>query len=79
MSIDSRPKCAQSGCRSRGVCWIECGNCVGGFGEHDCGEDTCCCVNPRDNVPCSICCGAGGWLLCFDHAGEADDLEMIEY
>lgn len=41
--------------------WIECWNCAGeGLSDHDCGEDTCCCIDPEPNVPCDICEGAGG-------------------
>lgn len=42
--------------------WTECWQCGGeGFSHHDCGEDTCCCLDPEDNVPCDICRGKGGW------------------
>jgi hypothetical protein len=43
--------------------WIDCESCggTGMTGEHDCGEDTCCCLNPEENVICDICEGAGGW------------------
>ena len=42
--------------------WTECWNCAGeGFTEHDCGEDTCCCLTPEDNVVCDVCMGMGGW------------------
>ena len=36
-----------------------CGTCGGFGGGHDCGEDTCCCLNPVPNVPCDECgeCG----------------------
>ncbi len=27
--------------------------------EHECGEDTCCCMNPEPNVPCDECGGSG--------------------
>jgi hypothetical protein len=36
------------------VCW-ECGG-DGGF--HDCGDDTCCCLEPTD-VECESCGGTG--------------------
>lgn len=45
--------------------WRNCYNCEDGFSDHDCGEDTCCCLNPRDNVRCDICSGKGGWYQCF--------------
>lgn len=44
--------------------WRECWKCGGeGMSEHDCGEDTCCCFMPEDNVRCDICNGDGGWYL----------------
>lgn len=43
----------------------DCYNCGGeGVSGHDCGEDTCCCHYPEDNVTCGICKGDGGWLQC---------------
>lgn len=44
--------------------WHECQSCDDGFDGHDCGEDTCCCARPEDNVPCDICGGDGGWWVC---------------
>ena len=42
--------------------WTECWNCFGYiFTHHDCGEDTCCCLEPEDNVLCDVCHGHGGW------------------
>lgn len=42
--------------------WTECWNCGGeGFTHHDCGEDTCCCLEPEDNVICDTCMGMCGW------------------
>ncbi len=38
------------------ICW-KCGG--SGLTHHDCGEDTCCCVDPQDNVDCDICDGEG--------------------
>jgi len=44
---------------------VECETCGGvGFLAHDCGEDTCCCLYPIDNVPCDICQGESGFLAC---------------
>jgi len=45
--------------------WIDCWNCEDGFSHHDCGEDTCFCLEPEDNVLCDICHGKSGW-----YAGE---------
>ena len=43
----------------------DCQHCGGeGVTDHDCGEDTCCCLYPEDNVPCDICGGEGAFLLC---------------
>lgn len=51
--------------------WVECEQCGGeGVFGHDCGEDTCCCLNPEDDAPCSMCDGEGGWDVCL---GKCDD------
>lgn len=43
----------------------DCDGCGGtGYDGHDCGEDTCCCAYPDDNLPCDMCSGAGGWWVC---------------
>ena len=58
--------------------WDECETCGGdGSGGHDCGEDTCCCLYPVDNVPCSICAGEGGWWSCPD-SKQHPDAEVAE-
>ena len=42
-----------------------CEQCGGdGVYGHDCGEDTCCCLDPEDNVICDACYGKGFWLIC---------------
>jgi hypothetical protein len=42
--------------------WEICHECGGeGVSGHDCGEDTCCCRNPVDNMACKTCNGEGGW------------------
>jgi hypothetical protein len=41
--------------------WIECWHCEDGYSGHDCGEDTCGCLDPEDNEPCPICHGNEGW------------------
>lgn len=47
------------------VHWEECDQCGGsGYNGHECGEDTCCCLNPEDNVECDICDGEGGHYVC---------------
>lgn len=43
--------------------YVDCYNCGGtGKSHHDCGDDTCFCLHPVDNVPCDICEGKGGWV-----------------
>lgn len=45
--------------------WRECYACGGfGYSGHDCGEDSCCCADPVDNIPCQICQSVGGWWDC---------------
>lgn len=43
----------------------ECERCdAEGVMGHDCGEDTCCCADPEDNVTCDMCDGAGQNWRC---------------
>lgn len=44
--------------------WKECWNCEDGYAYHDCGEDTCCCLDPEPNVVCDVCNGEDGWMMC---------------
>lgn len=45
--------------------WQDCDGCGGeGFAGHDCGEDTCCCMWPEENMLCDFCDGDGGWSVC---------------
>lgn len=45
--------------------FLRCFNCGGeGYSHHACGEDTCCCLHPEDNVVCTWCAGTGGALHC---------------
>ena len=46
------------------VFWSDCYACDEGYSHHDCGDDTCCCLNPEPNVKCDICNGEGGWWVC---------------
>ena len=46
------------------VIWEECDNCRDGYVGHECGEDSCCCLNPLPNVLCDICGGEDGWYVC---------------
>ena len=42
---------------------IECYYCGGeGYTSHDCGEDSCCCEYPEDNMMCEAC-GGKGWRM----------------
>jgi hypothetical protein len=41
-----------------------CEYCEDGFDGHDCGEDTCMCRYPEDNVPCQYCGATGVWHIC---------------
>lgn len=56
------PYCARCGGSAE---YETCENCGGeGTDGHECGEDCCACLHPEDNVPCDICDGEGGWLVC---------------
>lgn len=46
--------------------WTDCWHCLGDEAFHDCGEDTCCCADPDDdlNEQCQECNGQGGYLEC---------------
>jgi len=47
------------------VTFEHCSACCGeGLYGHDCGEDSCACLDPDDNVVCSICRGEGGFHFC---------------
>jgi hypothetical protein len=42
-------------------CWM----CVGAGGWHECGEDTCCCLDGEEITDwCAECQGEGGYLVC---------------
>ena len=54
--------------------WRTCWKCGGeGVDGHNCGEDTCCCLDPEDNRTCDTCDGDGGWNVCFSCFPEAAD------
>jgi hypothetical protein len=45
--------------------FLDCANCdEEGNSHHSCGEDTCCCLYPDNNVRCDWCHGKGGWWHC---------------
>jgi len=46
--------------------WEDCESCCDGYTHHDCGDDTCCCLYPQDNVECDVCSGESGWWRCFE-------------
>ena len=55
-------QCARCG---SSVSYARCSECGDeGVTHHDCGEDSCCCLYPEDNVVCEACDGAGGSLHC---------------
>jgi hypothetical protein len=59
---DNMPVCGRCG---EELEFVDCWDCGGElYTHHDCGEDTCCCLEPVDNVPCQICEGKGGFLVC---------------
>jgi hypothetical protein len=55
-------QCARCG---SSILFEGCSNCGGeGVTGHDCGEDSCCCADPEDNVSCDICHGSGAFAIC---------------
>lgn len=46
--------------------WVDCWQCQGEGGFHDCGEDCCPCLEPELdlNEKCQECDGQGGYLQC---------------
>jgi hypothetical protein len=47
-----------------------CEECEGGLSGHECGEDTCCCKFPEDNVRCEFCGGRGYLAVCLGSCDE---------
>ena len=47
------------------TCWACGGEGVDG---HDCGDDSCCCAFPEDNLTCAVCDGEGSWPVCMSSA-----------
>lgn len=65
-------------CRCCELVTEDCENCGGEWLDgHECGEDCCCCADPKENVPCDICQGKGYFRTCLGrcdngkHAGAA--------
>ena len=45
--------------------WVECWQCHGQGGWHECGEDCCPCLDKEEVTrDCDECFGQGGWLEC---------------
>ena len=59
------------------VMWEDCWNCRDGYSHHDCGEDTCCCLDPYPNIVCDICNGEGGWYICINCKCNSSAEKMI--
>lgn len=54
-------QCARCG---SSVSFQSCANCGGeGYEDHDCFDDSCCCLDPGEDV-CSWCRGEGGSHVC---------------
>ena len=47
------------------VSFEACEYCGGeGVDGHECGEDTCSCFEPEDNMACGVCEGAAAFVVC---------------
>lgn len=45
--------------------WVDCWQCGGEGGFHDCGEDTCACLDKDEvNSHCDVCLGGRGYRVC---------------
>lgn len=66
LKANDKELCERCGCCE--LVWQSCEQCGGdGVFGHDCGEDTCCCLDPEEDDPCEICDGEGGWMRCVGH------------
>jgi hypothetical protein len=55
-------QCARCG---SSIIFEDCPECGGeGYSGHDCGEDSCCCADPEENIPCDMCYGSGTLARC---------------
>lgn len=63
--------------------WVDCWSCGGsGFTDHDCGEDTCMCLDPEDDTECEMCRGDGGWrkrLPDNEGGAMADEIDTADH
>jgi hypothetical protein len=61
-------------CEECGCCELfqdVCEQCGGdGVYGHDCGEDTCCCLDPEENETCDLCGGHGWFKTCSGNCHE---------
>lgn len=49
----------------------DCDACGGeGVCGHECGEDTCCCLDPEENMACDWCGGRGWFRICLGGCDE---------
>lgn len=63
LTLNDRLMCPTCGCCA--LVPEDCDACGGdGVCGHDCGEDTCCCANPEDDVVCDYCMGRGWFHVC---------------
>lgn len=58
---NNEPSCE---CCGSSMMWEDCEYCDEGYDGHECGEDTCCCLYPEENMVCQICEGKNGWWRC---------------
>lgn len=69
MNCPAHEICPRCGCCS--FVWERCDTCCGArMNGHDCGEDTCCCLDPEENETCEVCDGEGGWSMCLGRCDE---------
>src|SRR5438045_1896684 len=59
---DGSKICSRCGCCE--VVTEECEQCAEGLDGHDCGEDSCCCEFPEENLRCEFCDGRGYFEMC---------------
>ena len=58
--------------------WVICEQCEDGYSYHECGEDTCSCLNPEPNVICDTCGGKGYWEIKEDLGESITQSELSE-
>ena len=69
-----REQCPVCGCEME---WEPCWQCFGEGGFHDCGEDSCCCLEPELNIPCDVCDWEGEYPVC-PRAGETNHRREVD-